>query len=92
MSDNQFGLVYQGAITENLPGQVNIQPVSYTASSDVDIAANVYTPAGYSASSATAGYPAVVVAHPNSQRRGQGAGSRTVRPEAGGARLHHHCR
>jgi uncharacterized protein len=26
---NPFGLVYDGAITENVKGQVNIQPVTY---------------------------------------------------------------
>lgn len=45
---NPFGLVYDQAITENLPGQVNIHPVSYT-SSGIQIAANVYTPADYDA-------------------------------------------
>ena len=74
MSDNQFGLVYRGAITENLPGQVNIHPAGYATSNGVDIAANVYTPAGHSASSATAGYPAVVVAHPNGGVKEQVAG------------------
>ena len=71
MSDNQFGLVYQGAITENLPGQVNIHPVGYATSNGVDIAANVYTPAGHSAE---AGYPAVVVSHPNGGVKEQVAG------------------
>jgi hypothetical protein len=60
MSDNRFGLVYRGAITENLPDQVNIHAVDYATVNGVDITANVYTPAGYSASSA-AGYPVVVV-------------------------------
>lgn len=59
--NNPFGLVYEGAITENLQGKVNIHPVTYKLNG-IDIAANVYTPAGYDASGK---YPAVVVAHPN---------------------------
>lgn len=59
--NNPFGLVYEGAITENVQGKVNIHPVTYKVNG-VDIAANVYTPAGYDASKK---YPAVVVAHPN---------------------------
>lgn len=59
--NNPFGLVYEGAITENVQGKVNIHPVTYKLNG-IDIAANVYTPAGYNASGK---YPAVVVAHPN---------------------------
>ena len=29
-NSNPFGLVYSGSITENVPGKVNIIPVSYT--------------------------------------------------------------
>ena len=59
--NNPFGLVYKGAIMENVKGKVNIHPVTYTLNG-LKIAANVYTPAGYEA---TKKYPAVVVAHPN---------------------------
>ena len=63
VGDNPFGLVYDGAITENEPGKVNIHAVHYI-SSGVRIAANVYTPAGYD-ENGSALYPAVTVAHPN---------------------------
>jgi fermentation-respiration switch protein FrsA (DUF1100 family) len=59
--DNPFGLVYQDAITVNVPGDVNIHPVNYELNG-IEIAANVYTPANYDPSHS---YPAVVVAHPN---------------------------
>ena len=53
--NNPFGLVYKGAIMENVKGKVNIHPVTYTLNG-LKIAANVYTPAGYEA---TKKYPAV---------------------------------
>lgn len=59
--ENPFGLVYRDAITENINGEVNIHPVNYKLN-DLEIAANVYTPANYDPSKS---YPAVVVAHPN---------------------------
>lgn len=59
--ENPYTLVYQGAIKENLPGRVNIHPVSYNLDG-LKIAANVYTPPGYEKSKR---YPAIVVAHPN---------------------------
>ncbi|WP_372652000.1 alpha/beta hydrolase [Draconibacterium sp.] len=59
--ENPFGLVYRDAITENINGEVNIHPVNYKLN-DIEIAANVYTPANYDPSKS---YPAVVVAHPN---------------------------
>lgn len=67
---NPYHLVYEGAITENVKGKVNIHPVTYKLNG-LDIAANVYTPAGYDASKK---YPAVVVAHPNGGVKEQVAG------------------
>ena len=67
---NPFGLVYQGAITQNVPGEVDIHPVTYTLHG-LKIAANVYTPAGFDEKKA---YPAVVVAHPNGGVKEQVAG------------------
>ena len=68
--DNPFGLVYNDAIIENLPGRVNIHPVTYKLNG-IEIAANVYTPADYDPSK---NYPAVVVAHPNGGVKEQVAG------------------
>lgn len=67
---NPFGLVYQNAITENVPGRVNIHPVTYELNG-IGIAANIYTPANYDLSKK---YPAVVVAHPNGGVKEQVAG------------------
>lgn len=69
-ASNPYGLVYQGAITENVPGHVNIHPVHYTLHG-VDIAANVYTPANYDKNKT---YAAIVVAHPNGGVKEQVAG------------------
>lgn len=67
---NLYTLVYEGAITENVKGKVNIHPVTYKLNG-IDIAANVYTPANYDPSKS---YPAVVVAHPNGGVKEQASG------------------
>lgn len=67
---NPFTLAYAGAIRANEPGKVNIYPVQYKLNG-LDIAANVYTPAGYDPAKA---YPAIVVAHPNGGVKEQVAG------------------
>ncbi|MCE2612514.1 alpha/beta hydrolase [Flavobacteriaceae bacterium D16] len=67
---NPFGLVYKGAITENVDGEVNLHPVTYQLNG-LQIAANVYTPANYNAAEK---YPTVVVAHPNGGVKEQVAG------------------
>ncbi|PIF62567.1 alpha/beta hydrolase [Flavobacterium sp. 11] len=67
---NPYTLVYEGAITENVKGKVNIYPVTYTIK-EITIVANVYTPANYDASKK---YPTVVIAHPNGGVKEQVAG------------------
>lgn len=71
-NDNMFGLVYQGALTENKEGQVNIIPIFYHLNG-LKIAANVYVPAGYKKDSGK-NYAAVIVAHPNGGVKEQVAG------------------
>lgn len=75
---NPFTLVYDGAITENVAGKVNIHPVKkvniHPVKYDlhgIQIAANVYTPANYDPAKK---YPAIVVAHPNGGVKEQVAG------------------
>ncbi len=71
-NDNPFGLVYSGAITENVPGKVNIIPISYMPDG-LRLVANVYVPAGYD-KDAEKKYAGVVVAHPNGGVKEQVAG------------------
>ena len=82
--NNPFGLVYEDAITENLPGMVQIRPVTYEVEG-IRVAANLYLPADCD-ETGDVKYPAVAVAHPNG--RLQGAGGRAVCPAAGGIGLH----
>lgn len=67
---NPYTLTYEGAITGNVAGKVNIHPVTYKLH-DLDISANVYTPADYDPGKK---YPAIVVAHPNGGVKEQVAG------------------
>jgi fermentation-respiration switch protein FrsA (DUF1100 family) len=67
---NPFTLAYEGAISENVKGKVNIRTVTYKLNG-IDISANVYTPANYDPSKK---YPTVVVAHPNGGVKEQVAG------------------
>lgn len=67
---NPYTLTYDGAITENVKGKVNIHPVHYKLNG-IDIAANVYTPANYDPAKK---YPTIAVAHPNGGVKEQVAG------------------
>ena len=69
-NSNPFGLVYEGAITENVKGKVNIHPVNYELNGNT-IFANIYTPANYDKNKK---YAAIVVAHPNGGVKEQVAG------------------
>ncbi|HCT27880.1 MAG TPA: alpha/beta hydrolase, partial [Stenotrophomonas sp.] len=67
---NPSKLAYEGAITRNVPSEVNIHSVSYPLNG-IEIAANFYTPANFDASRK---YPTIVVAHPNGGVKEQVAG------------------
>jgi len=67
---NPFTLTYEGAITANVAGKVNLHAVKYTLRG-LEISANVYTPPNYDPNRS---YPAVVVAHPNGGVKEQVAG------------------
>ena len=69
-NQNQYGLVYCDAISENVVGKVNIHPVSYEVGG-IGVVANIYTPANYDSSKE---YVAIVVAHPNGGVKEQVAG------------------
>lgn len=71
-NENPFGLVYQGALTENVTGKVNIRPVTYEVEG-IEVAANLYLPADYDETSDKK-YAAVTVAHPNGASKEQVAG------------------
>ncbi|CYX97658.1 X-Pro dipeptidyl-peptidase [Streptococcus suis] len=70
MITNPFGLVYDQALTENKAGQVTVKMVHHQ-SNGIEIATNLYKPAGYSADKT---YPAITVAHPNGGVKEQVAG------------------
>ncbi|MBB2146857.1 alpha/beta hydrolase [Pedobacter sp. LMG 31464] len=67
---NPYTLVYDGAITENVAGKVNIHPETYKIN-ELIIASNVYTPPNYDPAKK---YPAIVIAHPNGGVKEQVAG------------------
>lgn len=75
--NNPFGLVYEDAITENLPGRVQIRPVTYEMEG-IKVAANLYLPADCD-ETGDVKYPAVAVAHPNGGCKEQVAGLYTQR-------------
>lgn len=70
--DNPYELVYDDAIRENVPGKVNIKPVTYKLNG-IDIAANVYLPADYEENDDKL-YAGITVAHPNGGNKEQVAG------------------
>lgn len=67
---NPFGLVYEGAITKNEKGKVNIKSVTYM-SRGLKIAANLYLPSDFNPQNKI---PAIIVAHPNGGVKEQVAG------------------
>lgn len=69
---NKYELVYDGAIEENVQGQVNIKPVNYMLNG-LKISANLYLPADYEENSDKK-YAGITVAHPNGGCKEQVAG------------------
>lgn len=67
---NELNLVYQNAITENKPGEVNIKPVEYELHG-LKVSANLYLPANFDE---TKTYKGITVAHPNGGVKEQVAG------------------
>lgn len=64
------GLVYEGALVENVQGKVQAHAVTYSLGG-IDIAANLYTPPNFDPN---ARYAAIAVAHPNGGTKEQVAG------------------
>lgn len=73
LTPNAFGLVYEDAINENIPGKVNLHRVAYQVEG-IDVVANVYTPGFFSGAQNDKLLPAIVVAHPNGGSKDQVAG------------------
>ena len=68
--ENKFGFVYQGAISKNVRGKVNVRPVHYEVNG-IQVAANLYLPANFDEKKK---YPAITSAHPNGGSKEQVAG------------------
>lgn len=68
--ENRFGLVYNGAIEENVPGKVNIEHVTYEVSG-IKVSGNLYLPPEFDEKSK---YSAISVAHPNGGSKEQVSG------------------
>lgn len=62
MSENKFGLVYAVALEDNVPGGIELRPVTYKNFDGVELAANLYLPSEFDENKSL---PAVIVAHPN---------------------------
>ncbi len=68
--ENRFGLIYGGAITENVDGEVNIKPVTYEVKG-IRVSGNLYLPKDFDENKKYAG---ISVAHPNGGCKEQVAG------------------